>query len=111
MKEKVAALLVKYPFLKWATNRFILATLFFIVWLLFFDTYAYYDHLTIDKEIHKLEDNSNYYKTEINSDDKNIKKLYRSEEVERYAREKYYMKRENEDIYIIDSDKEYTSEK
>ncbi|WCM42953.1 septum formation initiator family protein [Flavobacterium sp. CBA20B-1] len=110
MKQKFAALLVKYPFLKWATNRFVLVTLFFIVWLLFFDTYAFYDHQTIDNEIEKLEENRDYFKAEINSDDKNIKKLYRQEEVERYAREKYYMKRENEDIYIIDSDKEYPTE-
>ncbi|UUV21579.1 FtsB family cell division protein [Paenimyroides aestuarii] len=110
MKQKIAALLVKYPFLKWATNRFVLVTLFFIVWLLFFDTYAFYDHQTIDNEIEKLEENRDYFQAEINSDDKNIKKLYRQEEVERYAREKYYMKRENEDIYIIDSDKEYPTE-
>lgn len=110
MKEKIAALLVKYPFLKWATNRFVLVTLFFIVWLLFFDTYAFYDHRLIDKEINKLEENRDYYQSEINSDDKNIKKLYHQEEVEKYAREKYYMKRENEDIYIIDSDKKYPDE-
>ncbi len=111
MKQKIADLLMKYPFLKWITNRFILATLFFILWLLFFDTYAYFDHRTIDKEIKKLEDNRDYYQGEINSDDKNIQKLYRKEEVEKYAREKYYMKRENEDIYIIDSDKEYQTDK
>ncbi|HLV50974.1 MAG TPA: septum formation initiator family protein [Flavobacterium sp.] len=109
MKKKIDALLLRYPFLKWATNRFVLVTLFFILWLLFFDTYAFYDHQTIDKEIDKLEENRDYYQTEINSDDKNIQKLHRQEEVERYAREKYYMKRENEDIYIIDSDKEYTN--
>jgi cell division protein DivIC len=109
MKKRIEDLLLKYPFLKWATNRFVLATLFFIVWLLFFDTYAFYDHRVIDKEIKKLDNNKEYYQTEINNDDKNIKKLYRKEEVERYAREKYYMKRENEDIYIIDSDKEYSN--
>ncbi len=109
MKKRIEDLLLKYPFLKWATNRFVLATLFFIVWLLFFDTYAFYDHRVIDKEKKKLDNNKEYYQTEINNDDKNIKKLYRKEEVERYAREKYYMKRENEDIYIIDSDKEYSN--
>ena len=110
MKNNVSTFLLKYPFLKWATNRFVLVSLFFIVWLLFFDTYAFYDHRIIDKEIDKLEENKSYYQGEIATDDKNIIKLYRNEEVERYAREKYYMKRENEDIYIIDSDKEYQEE-
>lgn len=110
MKKQYSELLLKYPFLKWLTNRFVIATLFFIIWLLFFDTYAYFDHRIINEEIQKLEDNRDYYQSEIDSDDKNIRKLYRKEEVERYAREKYYMKRENEDIYIIDSDKVYENE-
>lgn len=110
MKKRLDELLIKYPFLKWATNRFVIATLFFIIWLLFFDTYAFFDHRAIDNEINDLENKREYYQTEIINDDKNIRKLYRKEEIEKYAREKYYMKRENEDIYIIDSDKEYTDE-
>lgn len=110
MKEKIEALLIKYPFLKWITNRFVLVTLFFILWLLFFDTYAFYDHRLIDKEIDKQQENSSYYQQEIKNDDQHIRKLHRREEVEKYARQKYYMKRENEDIYIIDSDKEYPTE-
>jgi len=102
MKEKIADLITKYPFLKWATNRFVLVTLFFVSWLLFFDTYAFYDHSEINKEISKLEKNLDYYKDEISKDEQAIKKLHRMEDVEKYAREKYYMKRENEDIYIID---------
>lgn len=102
MKLKIAQLITKYPFLKWATNRFVLVTLFFIAWLLFFDTYAFLDHKDINDEISKLEENRDYYKDEILKDEQTIKKLHRMEEVEKYAREKYYMKRENEDIYIID---------
>ncbi len=110
MKKKIEALLIKYPFLKWVTNRFVLVTLFFIIWMLFFDTYAYFDHKTIDNEIGELEDRKAYYQEEIKKDQQSIRKLSRKEEMERYAREKYYMKRENEDIYIIDSDKEYQTD-
>lgn len=102
MKEKIAKWSKKYPFLKWATNRFVLVTLFFMAWLLFFDTYAFIDHKEINEEINKLEKNRDYYKDEILKDEQAIKRLHRMEEVEKYAREKYYMKRENEDIYIID---------
>lgn len=84
------------------TNRFVLVTVFFVIWLFFFDTYAFFDHLKINGEIQKLEENRDYYKDEILKDEQTIKKLHRMEEVEKYAREKYYMKRENEDIYIID---------
>lgn len=102
MKKILAKIKAKYPFLKWITNRFVLVTLFFITWLLFFDTYAFLDHKAINEEISKLEENRDYYKDEILKDEQTIKKLHRMEEVEKYAREKYYMKRENEDIYIID---------
>lgn len=110
MKKIIARLKAKYPFLKWATNRFILVTLFFVTWLLFFDTYAFIDHKAINEEIEKLEKNRDYYKDEIIKDEQAIKKLHRMEEVEKYAREKYYMKRENEDIYIIDIENENASE-
>lgn len=110
MKKNIEILLTKYSFLKWATNRFVLVTLFFIIWMLFFDTYAYFDHRDIDSEISELEDRKAYYQREIDKDKKNIQKLNRKEEMERYAREKYYMKHENEDIFIIDNDKEYNNE-
>ena len=103
MKNRLAPLTEKYPFLKWMTNRFVLVTLFFLVWLIFFDTYSFFDHKEIDKEIKKLEANKDYYSSEIKQDEEKIKQLRRAEEVEKYAREKYYMKRENEDIYIIDT--------
>jgi cell division protein FtsB len=49
-----------------------------------------------------LEDNANYYKEEIKKDQENIKQLKNSEQIEKYAREKYYMKKDSEDIYIIE---------
>lgn len=104
MKQKIAALITQYPLLKWLTNRFVLVTLFFVIWLVFFDTYSLFDQREIDKEINKLEDNKAYYQEEIHKDEVYINKLHKMEEVEKYAREKYYMKRDNEDIYIIEMD-------
>ena len=48
------------------------------------------------------EDNKKYYQDEIRKDSENIKKLKNPDQIEKYAREKYYMKRESEDIYIIE---------
>jgi cell division protein FtsB len=50
----------------------------------------------------ELEDNAAYYKGEIKKDQENIKQLKNSEQIEKYAREKYYMKKDSEDIYIIE---------
>lgn len=70
--------------------------------MLFLDTYSYLDHRFLDKEINELESNKKYYQNEIAKDKKSIKTLKNQHQIEKYAREKYYMKKENEDIYIIE---------
>jgi cell division protein FtsB len=56
----------------------------------------------LDNEINELEDNKEYYQEEIRKDQRNIKLLKNPDQIEKYAREKYYMKRDSEDIYIIE---------
>ncbi len=73
--------------------------------MLFFDTNSWLIHRTLDKELNVLEENKKYYQTEITKDEKLIKILKDSSGLENYAREKYFMKKENEDIYIIEYDK------
>lgn len=84
------------------SNKYVLVSVFFAVWLLFLDNYSYLDHRELNKEIDELEDNKVYYQEEIKKDVDQIKKLKNPGEIERYAREKYYMKRDSEDIYIIE---------
>ena len=100
--KKIKNLISKYPFLKFLVNRYILILIVFGIWMLFFDNYSYLEHRILDKEINEIEDNINYYRSEIKKDSTSIKHLKNDNRVEKYAREKYFMKRENEDIYIID---------
>lgn len=83
-------------------NRYFLVTAFFVIWLLFLDNYSYLDHRELNKEIDELEDNKSYYQEEIAKDKQSIQKLKNPGEIEKYAREKYYMKRDSEDIYIVE---------
>ena len=108
--KKIKNLIANYPFLKFLANRYVLVLLFFIVWMLFFDNYSYLEHRVLDQENEEIEDNIQYYKTEIKKDSANIKHLKNDDRVEKYAREKYYMKRENEDIYIIEFEGEKKAE-
>ena len=85
-------------------NIFLLVTLIFIVWMLFFDANSWLIHRELNKEIDALNVKKEFYESEINSDKKEIKILQTPEGVEKYAREKYNMKKENEDIYIIETD-------
>ena len=70
--------------------------------MIFLDNYSYFGHRILDHQIEDLEDNATYYKEEIKKDQENIKQLKNSEQIEKYAREKYYMKKDSEDIYIIE---------
>ena len=70
--------------------------------MIFLDNYSYFDHRVLDNQIDELEDNKKYYQEEIRKDLENIKKLKNPQQIEKYAREKYYMKKDGEDIYIIE---------
>ncbi|WP_317194445.1 septum formation initiator [Aureivirga sp. CE67] len=78
--------------------------LIFVVWMLFFDENSYLSHVEYDKEIEKLEIEKAYYQKEIVKDRKIIESFENEENLERFARETYMMKRKNEDIFIIEYD-------
>ena len=63
------------------------------------------DHRELNKQINDLQDNKKYYQNEIKKDKQKIKNLNQTGQIEKYAREKYYMKKDSEDIYIIDIEK------
>lgn len=91
-----------YPILKILGNRYVIVLAFFIVWMLFLDNTSYMEQRILNKQLNELEDNKKYYQNEIKKDEENIKLLKNPDQIEKYAREKYYMKRDSEDIYIIE---------
>jgi len=90
-------------FFKFLTNSYIIILTIFLVWMFFFDENTHLNR-EFKKEIKKLESTINFYKTEIDTDKKMIKQLQDSLQLERFAREKYLMKKDNEDVYIIEFD-------
>jgi len=70
--------------------------------MFFFDTNSFFIHNELNNNIKTLENNKEIYEDEIEKDKAFIEKMKDSNEVEKYAREKYYLKKENEDIYIIE---------
>jgi cell division protein FtsB len=59
-------------------------------------------HQELNEDVSDLENEKDYYRNEIKKDNKALKELSTEDGIEKMAREKYYMKRENEDIYIIE---------
>ena len=102
MENPVKETIQKKPWLKIVSNKYLLISLLFGVWMLFLDNYSYMDQRQINKQINELQDNKKYYQDEIRKDKENIKLLKNQDQVEKYAREKYYMKKDSEDIYIVE---------
>jgi cell division protein DivIC len=96
---------------KFISNKYIWVLLFFAAWMIFLDNYSYFEHRILDNQIDELEDNKEYYQEEIKKDEQQIKQLKNPEQVEKYAREKYYMKKDSEDIYIIEFEGDTLGEK
>ena len=94
----------KNIFVKIITNVFVLILIPFLIWMFFFDENSYLVHNKFNNEINDLESTISFYKNKIEEDKATIKKLQDSLQLERFAREKYLMKKENEDIYLIEFD-------
>ena len=92
----------KSALLQFISNKYVWVLLLFIIWMLFLDNYSYFDHRFLNKQIDELETNKEYYQEEIKKDEQSIKLLKNPNQIEKYAREKYYMKKDSEDIYIIE---------
>ena len=92
------------PLIKIITNKYVIVISIFIVWMGFFDENSFINHREFNKEIDKLENEKKYYNSEIKKDKELIKKLDNKEQLEKFAREEYHMKKENEEIYLIEYD-------
>ncbi len=90
--------------IKTLTNKYVLILLTFLVWMFFFDENSYLAHKKFNTEINELENTIHFYKTKIAKDKLKIQQLQDSLQLERFAREQYLMKKEKEDIYIIEFD-------
>lgn len=85
------------------TNKYILTMLVFSIWMLYFDQYDYFMMRQRKQELQNVKDNINYLNKEIaNMEQAKSAMISEPKELEKYAREKYFMKRDNEDLYIIE---------
>lgn len=96
--------LLHKPLVKILTNKYVIIVCVFVVWMLFLDGNSYLIHREYNKEVEELETWIDFHEKKIAEDKKTIQSLEDSVAIERYAREKYLMKKKNEDIYIIEFD-------
>ncbi len=87
--------------LKILSNKYVLITSIFIIWMLFLDSNTWLIW-RLNREISKTEKSIDYYKSEIEKDEVLLESLKDPKALEIYAREKFFMKKENEEIFIIE---------
>jgi len=87
----------------WLKNKYFLTTLVFSVWLLFFDDRDIITtHFKYRNELKQLEQSRDYYLQQIDTTKKELDGLKQSPEMlEKFAREKYLMKKDNEELFIL----------
>ncbi len=91
-------------FLRFISNRYVIIFIAFAVWMLFFDENSFFVDRKFNQTIDKLEADKEFYLKEIKKDTQKINELENLEKLDKFAREEYKMKKENEDIYIIEFD-------
>jgi cell division protein FtsB len=83
-------------------NRYAITLLLFAILMIFFDANSLKRQHLLNTRINEINQMKAFYIAEIEKNNKSIYELETNlETVEKYAREKYLMKRDSEDVYII----------
>ena len=86
----------------WLRNKYLVAIAVFAAIMLFFDKNDVFVQMARGRQLRELEESKQYYTGQIASEREELEQLKSNPGVlEKYAREKYLMKRDNEDLYII----------
>jgi len=89
--------------LKLLKNKYIITMLIFIVWVGFLDRNNLVKTLKIRKSVKELKNNKDYYLQEIEKTRIITSELWTDPNtLETFAREEYYMKKSDEDIFLVD---------
>ena len=88
-----------WPYLR---NKYVIAITVFTVWIMFFSQYSLTDRFRVASEINQLEKDKGYYREQIVRDSTRLNELTTDRDnLEKFAREQYYMKKANEEIFVV----------
>src|SRR6187399_297577 len=84
-------------------NFYFVSIALFIAWMLFLDSNNLISRFQLSSKLRSLENEKEYYEEKIKEVEKDRDELFGDREsLEKFAREKYLMKKETEDIYIVE---------
>lgn len=96
------ARLRRLPLRRLLLNKYVLVAMAALVWMLFFDSYNLVSQLGMQQKINELRQDRSFYREEIRrlAQEEQLLK-HNTREMERIARERYLMKRPNEDVFVL----------
>jgi cell division protein FtsB len=87
-------------------NKFFLVTVAFVVWMTFFDKNDLLSQYQYHQQVSKLEEERDFYKEETDKVSKDLEELTSNpQQLEKFAREKYLMRKDNEDVFVVVKEK------
>ena len=98
--DRIQDIIKKLP--KPLRNKYLVLFVLFLFWIIFLDDYNLINQSKMKNTVNDLKEKKEFYITEIKSDSTELHQLQNNPiEQEKFAREKFLMKKENEDIFII----------
>jgi cell division protein FtsB len=87
-------------------NKYLLVSAVFLVWMVFFDRNDLFSQWEYHQQVSKLQQERDFYQKETARVHQDLDELTSNKEkLEKFAREKYLMKKDNEDVFVIVKDK------
>ncbi len=83
-------------------NKYVLTTILFFVWLIAFDQNSIIDRVSLLSLNRNLKEQREHYKEQIKENKEKMEELHGSKEnLEKFAREQYLMKKDDEELFIV----------
>ena len=95
---------MKNRLLKLIKSTYGIIIILFIIWMIFFDSNSFIIHNELNNDINELDNQKSYYEKEIGKDNIELQLIQSDSGLEKYAREKLFMKKDNEEIFLIEYD-------
>lgn len=88
--------------LPWLKDKYVITIIVFVVWMIFFDRNDFISQYSYRQQLNKLQEDKTYFIKEIEQNQKNTFELTSDPgNLEKFARETYRMKKDDEDIFMI----------
>ncbi|MFN0276170.1 MAG: FtsB family cell division protein [Chitinophagales bacterium] len=100
--KKIRERIKRWNVPKFFRNKFVFTFFIFLAWMLFFDQNNFFVQLNRYTSLHRAQRQKEFYDTETKHLQQQLHQLTSNPAaIEKFAREKYYMKKPNEDVFVI----------